>query len=664
MALLLVVSASAVSAETLMMPNRPALRNVSEVVWGITTQANGSAYTMDFGDGNIVNGNVADRSYIVFNHTYALAGTFTATLTVGVESATTQISVYDPAALSAFDLRGVNINRAIENGLRYLWVNQSQRTTFDTVATTSWGNYPGSITALSVLAFENHGYLLPNNNSTPTGIYQKYAVQRGLNYLATAMAQINLTAQTNGDPCAGTGLGAAPCIGLNNNVDGDQGYSTAVMLLPFAGSTAPSRTMGAFGPALASGQTYSSIVQRLTATVSWGQIDTCNGRGGWHYGLSNNGCDTSDGSTDGWDLLALLDSGASGTPIGAFVKSEWTNFALPSGLNTDGSFDYNSDGNPASNNSVNLAKAGVAMQGMFYAGLPLSDPLVQQTLSYINSHWTVFTGMSFQCGNGTYNLGCSYGMFNIFKGLTLYGVPTLTGSTRAAGPGTIPAGDWYAEYVDWLVANQTSPTLTTGGNWNGLYFSCCESNAAADAAIAELILSPVALIQPDPTTFSTVGLSPATATNPPNTNHTVTATAVSSTGAPVPGATISFLVLTGPNAGKTGSGVTNAAGQVSFTYTDTSVGPYPLNDTIQAFIGQVNSNLPSNIVTKTWALDIIVCDADGDKDVDNTDLVIIRNANGQVASGPNDPRDGNKDGVINVADVRYCSLRKTPPPPQ
>jgi hypothetical protein len=55
----------------------------------------------------------------------------------------------------------------------------------------------------------------------------------------------------------------------------------------------------------------------------------------------------------------------------------------------------------------------------------------------------------------------------------------------------------------------------------------------------------------------------------------------------------------------------------------------------------------------------LACDADGDQDVDNTDLLIIRNANGQVAA-PGDPRDGNGDGKINVADVRYCSLRKTP----
>ncbi len=51
------------------------------------------------------------------------------------------------------------------------------------------------------------------------------------------------------------------------------------------------------------------------------------------------------------------------------------------------------------------------------------------------------------------------------------------------------------------------------------------------------------------------------------------------------------------------------------------------------------------------------CDADGDADVDQADLNIIRNAMGQRASGPTDPRDGNGDGAINIADLRYCQLR-------
>ncbi len=53
------------------------------------------------------------------------------------------------------------------------------------------------------------------------------------------------------------------------------------------------------------------------------------------------------------------------------------------------------------------------------------------------------------------------------------------------------------------------------------------------------------------------------------------------------------------------------------------------------------------------------CDANGDGSVTSADLTIIRNANGQAASGPNDPRDGNSDGSINVADVRYCQLRQS-----
>jgi len=54
------------------------------------------------------------------------------------------------------------------------------------------------------------------------------------------------------------------------------------------------------------------------------------------------------------------------------------------------------------------------------------------------------------------------------------------------------------------------------------------------------------------------------------------------------------------------------------------------------------------------------CDANGDGAITLADLLIIRNANGQAASGPHDPRDGNGDGAINVPDARYCQLRLTP----
>ena len=49
-----VASAGTSSAETLMMPDRDMLAGTAEVVWGVTTQANGTPFTLDFGDGSAV----------------------------------------------------------------------------------------------------------------------------------------------------------------------------------------------------------------------------------------------------------------------------------------------------------------------------------------------------------------------------------------------------------------------------------------------------------------------------------------------------------------------------------------------------------------------------------------------------------------------------------
>jgi hypothetical protein len=181
-------------------------------------------------------------------------------------------------------------------------------------------------------------------------------------------------------------------------------------------------------------------------------------------------------------------------------------------------------------------------------------------------------------------------------------------------------------------------------------FSCCANGTSINAAIAELILAPVALVAPDPILFSTVGLSPATATNPVGTSHTVTAFTQAVNNAPVPGVTVVFRVMTGPNAGKNGSGTTGADGKTSFTYTDTAG---PGIDRIQAFIG---TTISSNVVQKIWGL---ACDVNNDGKVSPADLRLFLPKLNTVATGATDPFDPNRDGVVNVADVRYCQLRLT-----
>jgi hypothetical protein len=68
---------------------------------------------------------------------------------------------------------------------------------------------------------------------------------------------------------------------------------------------------------------------------------------------------------------------------------------------------------------------------------------------------------------------------------------------------------------------------------------------------------------------STISLTPETATNPIGTSQTLTATILKNGTTPVPGKLVSFSVDSGPNAGRTGSGTTNASGVTTFTYTGT-----------------------------------------------------------------------------------------------
>jgi uncharacterized repeat protein (TIGR01451 family) len=63
------------------------------------------------------------------------------------------------------------------------------------------------------------------------------------------------------------------------------------------------------------------------------------------------------------------------------------------------------------------------------------------------------------------------------------------------------------------------------------------------------------------------------------------------------------------------------------------------------------------------------CDVDADGDIDSDDVDRIFATRGDAASGPDDPRDANRDGVISVNDARLCVLECTlpdcesPPPP-
>ncbi len=94
-------------------------------------------------------------------------------------------------------------------------------------------------------------------------------------------------------------------------------------------------------------------------------------------------------------------------------------------------------------------------------------------------------------------------------------------------------------------------------------------------------------------------LAPLSDENPVGSQHTLTATVKDDLGRPVVGRLVTFRVVSGPHAGLTGTGTTDANGHATFTYTGISAG----TDTIEAsFVNSQGATQPSNRVTKNWVV--------------------------------------------------------------
>jgi len=596
-----------------LMPDREAFMGTPVVVWGNTTVAGGTAYSIDFGDGSPTFAgavNVNSQSWIATTHTYTATGSYTVTFTANGFSTTGTISVIDATTLSASQLEDQQINNAIQDGLRYLyWATDSREARHDAGwMTASWQGH-GAFTSMATLAFENHGHTIGS------GDVFSPMVQGGLNFVFGGLVTQAITAASEpGDPCVG--LAVNPCNGLRPVNAGSIGYSTSIVLLAIAGSQSPGAVVGP-GLGASSGMTYQEVAQRVANTVVWGQADpNTAGWGGWQYGLDNGG---SDGSAVGWNVLGLLDAAAFGATIPAHVGPELEH-EIAQTTNATGSMGYT-----VASSIPNTAKTGVRLSALSLIGVPLNGTssigtvTPQASVDYINDGWNINGACSWGSAHPSGGLvnghNCIYSMFNVFKGLKLYGVSTLPAVPRADT-------DWHKFYQMYLVGIQTAPNATTGGSFSALQASGFSTQG--ETALALLVLSPTALILPDPVKFATIGLGPVTATNilPDDDEHTVTAHAEGAcapepcTGADVPGATVDFEVLTGPNTGASGSDVTDSSGNATFTYTNTTltVG----TDTIQASIG----NLNSNIVEKVWRTcvdDLSVTEGTNELQLDWTD---------------------------------------------
>jgi uncharacterized protein YbdZ (MbtH family) len=104
------------------------------------------------------------------------------------------------------------------------------------------------------------------------------------------------------------------------------------------------------------------------------------------------------------------------------------------------------------------------------------------------------------------------------------------------------------------------------------------------------------LVGTQPCAGADLSLSPPSQNEQVGDTATVTGTLTNGCGTPLQGATMTFGVASGPNAGTTGAGPTDANGQATFSYSSLSVG----TDSVQASVTNPAGTITSNAVQVNW----------------------------------------------------------------
>jgi hypothetical protein len=446
------------------------------------------------------------------------------------------------------------IQTSIDNGLAWLATQQQADGRWQFYNGSNYDYYDVATTAIVVLKMEDRARDLGNDPFDT--IHYPYAqnIKNGLNYIL--------------DWAKSDVFGYHfPDFGSTDM------YTSGIVIAALSASTHPGEIVPAGKPL--AGQTYLQVVQGMVNCAAGVQGTSTFYTGGWGYYLPTDN-QWVDNSVTGYMSVGLgYVSAAPPRGFGMIIPASiitrmgsWVNTVQLTGGIYDGGSLYNPDPGWASSLWVNTLKTGNLLYEFSMIGVPQSDPRVTRAVNYINTYWAS-PGAEYTDGAGW--LGDYQAMFAMMKGLQAYGI-TMVGTH-----------DWFAEVADYIVTHQAA-----NGSW---------ISTAGEIDTSYTFSTACALLTLEKAVPSALSLSPQSASNPTNTQHTVTATYLLG-GAPQTGITIQFRVIYGPNTGVSGSALTNASGQATFTYTGSGgVG----TDTIEAKAkNQAGEILATAQVTKQW----------------------------------------------------------------
>ncbi len=421
-------------------------------------------YEWNFGDGSpTVSGSVTNPKYIAVTHTYATMGPKYATLTVTDANSLSDQDVVE-IEVAPIDFH-VEVNAAIEDGLRFLYLQQLANGRWD------YGAYDASTTAMAVLTFEDNRHLPTDDYDED--IYAEY-VQAGLDFLFTTFYSTSVPVQGAGDPEE-----AAPGNTDHNGIgigvsSGRNCYETGMAMMAIVGSgplgsPAPD-LVATTGPANVIGRTYRDIVIDMVDWCAWAQVEPNRGihRGGWRYTPNYS---SSDNSVAQWPAIGLEAAETNwGIAAPSFVKSElllWLSASQISGGFYDGAFWYQPNWWPYSPIGV----TGAGLCELCYADVPNNDPRVTRTINYLARDW-----------DHSQNINNRYNLYAVAKGCRI-AMDNLGNSSEIV---SIDGIDWYVDYATNLMAIQQSD-----GGWPDQW------GRNMSSAWAILVLSPTVVgLQP------------------------------------------------------------------------------------------------------------------------------------------------------------------------
>ncbi|MBT5910414.1 MAG: tandem-95 repeat protein, partial [Opitutae bacterium] len=392
-------------------------------------------YSLDFGDGQSVQGSVTDARFVGMDHQYQTSGLKTAVLTITdsigqVVKANTQVRVFLPSMVTVNETR----NMAIERGLLYLYLNaveDVQTNGLKWLDTKQETVYTTATTGFVSMAFSGFGH-----SALTVSTVHAYGdvVRKALRYLteneAVGMKDIpdhsddGLAVRQSDDP-----TGKVPGKGVYLvETGGHDAYSNAIALLAllnsFPDSVKASDTLVAGGPFV--GWTYKELAEEAMQLLFWTQGDD-DTRGGWEYRLTQDQPQY-DGSVQQWPVLALKTAQEKwGLDVPTWVKDN-VDHAYATITNANGAVGYRSN-----SHWWNVTKTGGRLVSDAWMGRSSADPLAAPSITFISDRWMTADGW-------TRGLYAAYG---VKKGLSATGLKMIQ----------TPEGsrDWDMDMASWLL---------------------------------------------------------------------------------------------------------------------------------------------------------------------------------------------------------------------